>query len=145
MGAFILEPKLPAHQRKTYQILSPRPTHFKDAGCEEARCRHMRDGWKSIVDEATELGRQQADYIRRISGRSFTESRDETGLTVFVFAAGQRCFRQHTVKLEREEIYVVRGGDHRGNPRGERRVHGRPEEWVEDFAEHQERLIRAQS
>lgn len=141
----IPEPALPAHQRKTYQIVSPRPTHFRAAGCEEAGCKHMREGWRTIVDESSDLGAQQAYYIRHSSGRSFTEHRDEDGLTVFTFAAGQECFREHKVRLEREEIYVVRGGDHRGNPRGERRVHRRAEEWVEDFAEHQEALRRAQS
>jgi hypothetical protein len=46
------------------------------------------------------------------------------------------------VPLERPELYVVRGGDWRGNPRGEVRRHSGPDSWVNDFAEHQDRIAR---
>ena len=34
------------------------------------------------------------------------------------------------------QLLVVRGGDWRGNPTGERRVHTRPEDWAEHLHEH---------
>jgi hypothetical protein len=37
----------------------------------------------------------------------------------------------------RPELFIVRGGDYRGNPLGTpTRVHARPEDWVEDFSTH---------
>ena len=85
---------------------------------------------------------RQAWYIRNQSGRRFTEDRDQApGLTVFVFEAGQTCFDagRHQTRLERPELYIVRGGDWRGHT-GNERKHTRPEHWVEDFAEHQQQL-----
>lgn len=136
-------PNMPAADYKTYQLLSPRPTHFRPASCAEARCAAHEHGWRSAVDERTDLGAAQADYIRRQAGRSYTETRDAAGLTVFEFGAGQSCFADHQVSLDRAPLYVVRDGDWRGNPRGTTpSYHTRPENWVDDFATHQDRLAR---
>ena len=85
-----------------------------------------------------------------MSGRRFTEERDATGLTVFTFEAGQEGFaspnpqeyghQNHRKRLDRMEHYIERGGDWRGNPTGMKRVHTRPEFWVESFSENQDRL-----
>jgi hypothetical protein len=77
---------------------------------------------------------RQANYIGNHSGRAF-KARLENMMVVFTFPAGQQCFTEHRVPLEREPLYVVRGGDHRGNPREERRVHPRGSLWVEDMQE----------
>lgn len=139
---FRVEPQMPAANYKTYQILAPRLTHWRDATCAEVQCAAHVKGWTTVADERTDLGMGHAYYIRKQSGRAFKESRDEHGMTVFVFTPGQRCFRSnHQVRIERPEIYVVKGGDWRGNPRGiDPRIHARPSEWVDDFAGHQDRL-----
>lgn len=136
---FRITPAIPAHQMKTYEIKSPLSTHTRPATCEEVDCKHQRDGWTTAVDERTELGQRQAHYIRKESGRSFREERTPNGWASFTFPAGQRCFASssHRVPVGRPEIYVVRGGDWRGNPLRESMRHTRPEFWVEDFAEHQ--------
>jgi hypothetical protein len=134
-----IDPQLPAHAYKTYEIRSPVATHYRKGTCEEAGCLAHRHGWKTTVDERTLLGQRQAHYIRKQSGRKFTEVRNE--LTEFVFEAGQECFNEHKVSLERPELYVVRGGDWRGNPTGEVRRHT-SDGWVNDFGEHQERIAR---
>jgi hypothetical protein len=141
---FRVTPNLPASEYRTYAIAAPRATHYRPASCAEARCAAHEHGWRSTVDERTDLGRAQARYVRLESGRRYTEHRDEgSGLTVFEFRPGQRCFSAHQVSLDRPPLYVVRDGDWRGNPRGtEPRVHARPEDWVEDFATHQDRLSR---
>jgi hypothetical protein len=140
---FRITPNLPAADYKTYQLLAPRSTHYRSASCAEAHCAFREHGWQSIVDVSTDLGRAQAEYIRRECGRRFSETRDEHGRAVFTFEAGQRCFREHQVPLDRPPLYVVRDGDWRGNPRGtEPRIHTRPEDWVDDFATHQDRLSR---
>jgi hypothetical protein len=138
-----ITPGLPASAYKTYQILSPLSTHYRDGSCDEAGCLALRHGWQTSVDEATELGQRQAHYIRRLSGRRFAERRTELGLTAFTFEPGQKCFAAHKVSLARPEIFVVKGGDWRGNPRGDRRIHSSADSWVDDFGTHQDRLARA--
>lgn len=151
-------PQLPAHLTKTYSVWSPIETHYRQATCAEVECAAWRGGWRTVVDEQTPLGARQAAYIRQTGvtdhlvasaavalqgARRYTEHM-EGPLTVFVFPAGTRCFTPHHVPSGRPELYVVRDGDWRGNPRRTPpRRHTRPEHWVEDFAEHQGRLSAA--
>jgi hypothetical protein len=67
----------------------------------------------------------------------------QDGHVYLVFTAGQPCFqyKQHRIQVGREPLYIVRDGDHRGNPRGTRaRQHLNPATWVEDFATHQQAI-----
>ena len=134
-----IEPQGPAQAYRTYQLLQPLATHFRIATCEEVDCPAYLHGWKTVIDESTELGQQQAHYIRDESGRRY--QRDPVvfgqGLATYVFEAGQRCFRQHHEPLEREPLAIVKDGDWRmsSNPR-----HLKPDDWVDDFANHQDRL-----
>lgn len=128
---------------QTYQVLSPLSTHFRPATCDEVACIHYQTGWRNVVDERSPLGQAQAHFVRKESRRSFTEERGEDGLTTFVFAAGQPCFTRHRIKLDRQELYLVRGGDKRGNPTGFHRQHTRPEHWVEDMQTNQDHLRSA--
>ena len=59
----------------------------------------------------------------------------------FAFTEGQRCCgsAEHRVQYK-PALFVVRDGDWRGNPTGRTRTHVRPEDWVEDFAEHQDSI-----
>lgn len=140
---FRITPNLPAGEYKTYAIASPVSTHTRPATCAEVECAAHVNGWQSTVDESTELGRRQAHYVRHDAGRGYREHRAETGLTVFTFPAGQTCFAEHRVPLDRSALYLVRDGDWRGNPRRTPpRVHARASDWVDDFATHQDRLSR---
>lgn len=136
-----LNPLMPAGAYKTYQIASPLSTHWFTVSCEDAECGNYLRGWMTTIDERTELGKKQAHYIRSLSGRSFTAEVNAVGMTEFTFRPGQPCFQEHKERGERPELYLVKGGDHRGNPR---RIapqrHTKPEHWVEDFAEHQDKL-----
>lgn len=134
-----MPPRMPAQAYKSFVILSPRDTAVRTA-CQDAGCMAWRHGWESVIDERTELGKRQAAYIRHKSGRTFGETKTAEGVTVFRFEPFQRCFRDHRTRPER---YIERGGDYRGNPRGERRVHKRPGDWVESFGLHQDRLVTA--
>lgn len=136
-----LAPKLPPGAYKTYQILSPLGTHFRNATCDEVECAYQAQGWRTVIDERTDLGAGQARYIRAESGRKFVEERGEDGLTSFTFEPGQQCFTQHKVSLERPEHFLVRGGDWRGDPTGAKPyVHRTADEWTEDFATHQDKI-----
>lgn len=135
-----IDPALPVQAFQTYQVLAPAATHWRPATCADVDCAAHLHGWRSVIDESTELGQKQAHYIRRDSGRRFHEHRDEAGLTVFEFEAGQSCFAQHQARLDRPEHYLVRGGDWRGNPNGQVRRHASAADWVDDFQQHQGRL-----
>lgn len=135
-------PKLPPQFLKSYVLLSPHDRTVI-AACSEVGCKHWKEGWVSAVDEWTATGKMQAEYFRSgRSGREFRElpGRTADGKTVFRFAPWQRCFREHRTNPER---YLVRGGDYRGNPRRESRLHKNPADWLEDFTEHQGRLLEA--
>jgi hypothetical protein len=150
-----VQPVGPASAYKTFTVAAPIGTHWRDASCAEVECEARRHGWRTVVDEATELGQRQAGYIRREclsvlapaqpedQRRRYVET-TEHGMTVFTFPAGQTCFEAHKVPLERPEFYVVREGDWRGNPRGiaPRRMSG-PDPWLNEFGEHQDRISRA--
>lgn len=138
---FRLTPNMNPQDYVSYRIVSPKASHFGPATCEDVDCQAMEKGWSSLIDEATDLGARQAYYIRTDSGRSFKESRTEAGLTEFLFSPGQKCFAEHTYRNELPPIFRVQGGDHRGNPLGVPVVtHTRPEFWIEDFQEHQDKV-----
>lgn len=142
---FRVMPVVPVTAMKTYSALVPRSTHFRPATCAKVECQGYAHGWVTTVDESTELGMGQAYYIRKQSGRSFREER-LGGLTSFTFAPGQRCFRadEHRLALERPPLFIVRGGDWRGHV-GTSHQHVRPEDWVEDFATHQQQIADART
>lgn len=138
---FRIAPSLTVASMQTYQIAAPASTHWRDATCAEFGCTNHHNGWHTTVDESTSLGQGQAFYIRHDRSRSCTEERLPGGLTCFTFPAGQKCFSQHRVRVPRPELYIVKGGDWRGNPTGQRRVHANAADWVDDFGEHQLAVI----
>jgi hypothetical protein len=127
---------------QTFQVTSPAATHTKVVECGvDVDCAAYRNGWRMQIDLTTELGYRQAYYIKHHSGRSYKVVRQGDGIVDLEFAANQPCFSEHRVKLDRPEIYRVKGGDARGNPQGVlTRVHKKPEFWVEEFAENQDRI-----
>lgn len=125
---------LPPSAFKTYSVRRRRDVSIA-AVCEQVNCPQWRHGWESTVDEATELGRRQAAYIRQQSRRTFREQRTASGLTVFRFEPGQRCFADHRTVPER---YTVRRGGTTGAAAA--RIHTRPADWVEDMNEHQQHV-----
>lgn len=115
--------------------------------CSEARCPSYEHGWVVVVDEGSDLGQRQAHYIRYQSGRGFVEFPSQEasaylegegldlppGLTVFKFYAGQQCFARH---LDREVLFVHEKA-------GQRRLHARPQDFIEDWNEEAYRANRA--
>lgn len=146
MSLFRIEPALPAGAYKTYSFTRPLSTHWRPATCAEVDCAAYLNGWVTRVDESADLGRGQAAYIRADRTRRHAETRSADGLTEFTFPAGQACFRasQHRVPLERDPVFMVRGGDYRGNPRGVQTWTCRTaSEWQDDFDSHQHMLADA--
>lgn len=138
-----LDPRTPVRAMQTFQVTSPVSTHTRKGTCEEVECRAYKNGWRIKLDLQTELGQKQAYYIKHHAGRSYKVIDQRDGLVELEFRGGQPCFGEHRVPLDRPEIYRVRGGDHRGNPlKLPTRVHKKPEYWVEEFAENQDRIKR---
>lgn len=139
---FIIDPKLRPDEMQSYVINAPLSTHWRKATCAEANCTYYLNGWISGIDETAFPA--QAYYIRHQSGRKFTESKSDDGqITYFRFEAGQNCFNSdsHKIRIPREELFILRGGDRRGNPRGtEAKQFQRPEDFVDHFANHQDQL-----
>lgn len=133
---------MPVGAMQSYEIKAP-PGHWRPASCAEVDCPAWRLGWRTVLDERLADHAPKAHYIRTASGRGFAEHRDESGLTVFEFEAGQTCFSAsddaHRVQ-SRPSLYLVRGGDWRGST-GLMRRHTSPESWVSDFGEHQDKLL----
>jgi hypothetical protein len=125
-----------------FKIVAPIGTHWRAGTCEEDDCGQFINGWQTVCDETTDLGQQQAAYIRSDTTRRHTESREDptgTGVarTVFRFEPGQRCFHQHRVPLGRPELFLVHG--ERG---ASSTVHSGPDAWLDDFRTNQTRLDR---
>lgn len=150
MPPFRIEPALSSSAYRTFRLSAPLRTHWRPATCADVGCPMYAHGWVTVVDEATDLGRRQADYIRRESGRRYREDRDDAGLTRFTFEAGQECFAarqhefdpsggRHVVRTGRPVFTVEHDGDWRAR-RNIRRVS--PSQWVDDFTANQDRLQR---
>ena len=140
-------PAMPVEQYVTWQVTSPiGPGGFwRPATCEEVDCVNHLQGWVSKIDESTPLGQQQAAFIRADRSRRHTEERGPDQLTWFRFPAGQDCFQtdQHQIRNSRPPLFIVRGGDWRAQT-SPARVYDRDDQWVDDFANHQQRLHDAQ-
>lgn len=132
------EPNLPAHAYQTFTIQAPAATHFRRASCPEVGCSNYLNGWRVRVESLP----PDLLHAAKTSGRRFVEQSVAEGETWLVFEAGQPCFRasQHRTSVGRPPLYAVRGGDWR-QTFGQARQHSRPEHWVEEFAENQERLL----
>lgn len=139
---FRIEPNAGPEFFRTFQIVSPIATHWRPATCKEVGCRKWEGGFRSSIDVSTDIGQRQAAYIETQSGRHFL--RTQTGsIMVYDFHPGQPCFTEHRVPLERPPLYVIRDGDHRGNPRGTTPQTRTPDEWVDQFGAHQQRIADA--
>lgn len=130
-----------------FRISSPLDTHFREGTCEEDHCPWYLEGWRTVVDERTSLGAEQAAHIRSDKTRRYVETSElveappgqplTSGrvMTVFTFEAGQRCFRQHRVPIDKPELYLVtdQGGEVVTR-------HSGAEAWVDDLCTNQSRL-----
>lgn len=141
-----IEPKGSVELYKTYQMVRPKSTHTREATCEEVLCQAHANGWRTVLDVSTDIGKRQARYIREHCGRSFVVEHEPTpddSRLVLRFKPGQRCFAEHRVPLEIEPLYRIRGGDYRGNPLGLPTVTRNRDDWLDDFGNHQISLAEA--
>jgi len=135
-----IQPLMGPEAYKTYSVVSPLTSHFRPATCAEADCGYYRDGFQVRVEGLE----PQVLHAVQNSGRKYTVQKPAEGETYLVFEPGQPCLRAslHRVRVsDRPPLYVVRDGDYRGNPRGTKtRVHHSPDNWLDDFATHQQAI-----
>lgn len=136
-------PQLGPMAYKTYTI---RP-RYRKATCAEIECPHWRDGWTFSV-EMLEAD-PQLNYIARHSNKRFTE-RTHEGKKYLVFSPGQACFAagSHRISIdEQPRLWVGRGDWRTWDPRTvlprDAREFSRADDWVDDFANHQDKLNTA--
>lgn len=129
---------------QTFTVKKPITTHTRPASCAEVGCRHWQKGWTITVV----AGSDQAGLIRhasegRVDGfrRRYRAVPDGAGMVLLIFGPEQPCFKAttHRVSLERPELYLLRGGDWRAST-GLVRRYDRADQWVDDFATHQDQL-----
>lgn len=132
------EPVGPPQAYQTYAARRPRATHTRTATCSEVDCQHSARGWKTVIDVSTSLGAEQAKYIRLHCGRHFTHTQAGTVVT-FMFPAGQTCFTEHRVPIDRPALYVVRSGTLQSDF-GVIRRHRNSDDFLDDIHNHTDRL-----
>jgi len=86
---------------------TPKSGWWEAADCRKFNCDHYLMGWVTDIDIKADLGARQADYIRRTSGRAFKEVPIGGGLIRFDFEAGQKCFRTHTMPVDRDPTFTL--------------------------------------
>jgi hypothetical protein len=136
-----IQPLMRMQDYITYGWAAPLATHWRRATCEEYECEAFQTGWVTKIDVSTELGQQQEHFIRNDPERSFREEHEALTLIKFTFPPGTPCFKRadHRVPIGKPPLFRVRGGDWRGST-GVIRTHVHAEDWIEDFATHQEQL-----
>lgn len=141
-----IEPQAGPEFFQTYRIAAPSQTHRKRATCAQVDCAKRKHGYRAQFDVSTVAGRTNAHRIEELgaSGRRFFSRVVEGPMVTYTFPAGQDCFDVHTVTLEREPFYIVRGGDHRGNPRQIEPRRLREADFIDHFANNQALIIQRQ-
>jgi hypothetical protein len=130
---------------KTYNWSAPLETHWRRATCEEVDCEQMKYGFVTTVDFSTELGQKQLHYLtQEDKDRRYSMQRTGPFEVKLIYGPGNPCMKraEHRVPIGRPPLFVVTGGDWRGNPLGTRPLkHKSAEDWVDDFANHQQAII----
>lgn len=137
--------RLQPQHKQTYAIRAPLATHWRSATCAEVECEMYVDGWRLNASVVTDADKK---FIRE-SGRHWTLLDVGNGDQWLVFEPGTPCLlqwgpgqpfteRHHKVQV-RPEIYLLTPGDWRmWCGRGYK--FDRPDQWVDDFGTHQDRL-----
>ena len=143
---------------QTFSTIRDPNTGVELATCAMVDCAKMRDGWTARIDESLPRGRLCADYIRKVTRRPFTETRDESDqVTIFTFPPGTPCIMDrrdqrgqnlfavgpHTSRIRKFLHVIADGGaadvqreiDRLGRPKVIERVHSRPADWAENWRE----------
>lgn len=145
---FRLTPAMPTQNYQTFAVRSPINTHYRRATCAEIACADYLNGWYLKIDGTP----PELLHVATHSGRSYrigevmlepTEDRPTTEIfKALIFEAGQPCFREetHVTSLERPEFFYIGRGDFRSFSTRRALQVGQPDEFVDRFATHLDKL-----
>lgn len=115
---------LPIDHYKLKQRKAPRS---RLATCDEVQCWPYVHGFELPIDEATDLGKRQAHYLRADRTRPKPVEQRVGALTTFRYPPGTKCFAtespEHWVAVD--QFFIARG------------QHTSPRLWTEQFEENQ--------
>jgi hypothetical protein len=103
--------------------------HFINVSCKQVDCEQFLNGWITRIP----IDSPQEQYIKRDKTRQWIAVKVDDETMNYFFEAGQRCFRTHTVKLERGP-YLTINQNGRESERL-RRAHMDFDEWTTRFNE----------
>lgn len=99
-------PQPPPSAYKNFAIRAPKETHTRPATCQEAGCIAFQNGWTLNK----EMLSPELLYAATHSRRRYTEVKIAEGHTILQFEAGQPCFAEHRVSLERPAFFYAGQG-----------------------------------
>ena len=77
--------------------------HFINVSCKEINCEQFINGWVTNVP----INSPQEQYIRNDKTRKAVGVKVDAGTMSYLFQEGQRCFRDHKVKLDKAPFFTV--------------------------------------
>lgn len=128
-----------------YRSFGMKVQRWVSATCAEVDCPHWLNGWANTVipgSEDVKLIEQACEG--RVDGYRRAWSRLEPlpdGFVRIWFEPGQPCLKASTHKIPWNGQWYHRDGDWRGNPAGLVVAHKDARSWVDEFGEHQVRLV----
>lgn len=97
---------VPPQAYRNYAIRAPRETHSRPATCQEVDCLAFTNGWTLRKEDLS----PELYHAATNSRRHYQEIVITEGHTVLQFSAGQPCFAEHRVSLERPAFYYAGPG-----------------------------------
>jgi len=135
--------QLPVAAYQTFAITADAPGLTRPATCAEVECDAYLLGWTTTLDTSTEPGQRAVAFLAAgAGGRHYRETTlPGFPLRTFVFEPGQLCFRAGEHRIAIRPARFARWNGWHGQRVGEIRPYDRPDQWVDDFATHQQRLV----
>lgn len=138
-------PRMGTNSYLTFAARTPLQTHSRAATCAEVGCEGYQNGWTipltGIDPQLEHVARHSGWHFREVDGVNYGLGEGK----YLVFAPGQPCFvsHKHRISLDRPAFYFVGRGDHRSFDI-RRATQRREQDWVDQFANHQQQLREAQ-
>lgn len=137
-----ITPAAPVTGFKTYGM---RIIEREPVTCEQDDCPHWLNGWAvTVLPDSPDVGvieaacRGEVDGFRRRHDAPEVQS---DGFVRYWFPPGQPCFRASRHSIPARARYTLRDGDWRGNPSGRSVSTDVAQTWLDDFGEHQQRIV----
>ncbi|MES2211355.1 MAG: hypothetical protein V4515_14425 [Chloroflexota bacterium] len=137
-----IQPVGPVQGYRSFGMVTTRRVQ---ATCADVMCEHNAKGWVTVVPPGSpDEGVLVAACDGRVDGirRQWRERCVSLGgFHEYHFDPGQPCLRASTHTVPWSFAFHHRDGDWRGNPSGLVVAHPDGQSWVDEFGQHQERIV----